>query len=98
VHASLVEECPELSGALKEGLPRAKDWIFANREEAGELASRTLGTKPQVFARSLDHFNIQVASGKAMKAELAAFYQTLLDSSPDALGGKLPGDEFYLDL
>lgn len=98
VHASLVEECPELIGALKEGLPAAKNWIFANREEAGELASRTLGTKPQVFARSLDHFNIQVMSAKAMKNELKAFYQTLLDLSPDTLGGKLLGDEFYLDL
>ncbi len=98
VHASLLEECPELIVALREGLPRAKDWVLANREEAGELAGRTLGARPQVFAQSLDHFNIEVVSAKAMKTELTAFYQTLLDLSPDTLGGKLPGDDFYLDL
>ncbi len=97
VHQSLVHECPELIAALREGLPGAKDWVFANREAAGELAARTLGARPQVFAQSLDHFNIEVAPAKAMRTELEAFYQTILDQSPDALGGKLPGDDFYLD-
>lgn len=98
VHQGLLDECPELVPALKAGLPRARDWIFANRDAAGELAGKMLGARPQVFAKALDHFNMDVMPARAVKTELEAFYSAILDISPDSLGGRLPDDDFYLDL
>lgn len=98
VDAKLPEECPELITALREGLPRAKTWAFGNRAEAGALAERTLGMRPAAFIGALDHSRIEIVSARTIKDDLAAFYQTLIDLDPRALGGKLPADDFYLGL
>jgi NitT/TauT family transport system substrate-binding protein len=98
VDAKLPEECPELIAALRDGLPRAKAWAFANRQEAGALAERMLGMRPAAFIGALDHSRIEIVSAQSVKNDLAGFYQTLLDLDPRALGGKLPTDDFYLDL
>jgi NitT/TauT family transport system substrate-binding protein len=96
--AKLPAERPELMTALREGLPRAKTWAFDNRDAAGALAERVLGMHVEPFVGALDHSHIEIASADSMKADLIAFYQTLLDLDPRALGGKLPADEFYLAL
>lgn len=98
VDAKLPEECPELITALRDGLPRAKAWAFENRQEAGALAERMLGMRPAAFIGALDHSRIEIVSAQSVKNDLAGFYQTLLDLDPRALGGKLPTDDFYLDL
>jgi NitT/TauT family transport system substrate-binding protein len=98
VHASLLDEAPELPSLLENGLPQAREWVFANRQAAAELAERTMQFKAPMFLASLDHSGIDIVSAKTAKGELTAFYQTIHDFSPDTLGGRLPGDDFYLDL
>lgn len=98
VDAKLPEESPELIAALREGLPRAKAWVFDHRAEAGALAERTLGMRPAAFIGALDHSRIEIVSAQSAKEDLVAFYQTLLDLDPRALGGKLPSDDFYSSL
>lgn len=98
VHASLLEETPELAAALRDGLPAAKDWVFANKPAAAELAAQKMQYQQPIFLASLDHSGIDIMSAKAAPAGLEAFYQTILDFSPDTLGGRLPSDDFYLDL
>lgn len=98
LHQSLIDEAPELLAALRTGLPPAKAWVLTNRGDAAVLAERTMAMRPMVFERSLDHFNIDAAPARAMKAELETFYRAILEFSPEALGGRLPGDDFYLDM
>jgi len=98
VHASLVEESPQLLAALREALPAAKAWALANRAEAAALAEKRLQMRAPVFEKAMDYMNIDVRSARDAKAEIASFYQTLIDAAPDALAGKLPGDDFYLGL
>jgi NitT/TauT family transport system substrate-binding protein len=98
VHASLLEDAPEIIAALRPGLPEARAWVFAHRGEAAALADKMMQMQPQVFAMALDHFNIDVVSARATKDALTAFYQIILDLAPNALGGKLPPDDYYLDL
>ena len=98
LHQGLIDELPEILPALRAGLGPAKEWVLANRSEAAKLAERTMAIRPPVFERSLDHFHIDVVSARAMRPELETFYRALLELSPDMLGGKLPPDEFYLDL
>ncbi|MDQ0504888.1 ABC transporter substrate-binding protein [Xanthobacter agilis] len=98
VHEKLIEDNPEVIAALRTGLVPAKDWVLANTAAAGELAQEKMGMKAPIFAASLDHFNVVATGAKALKPGLVAFYETILSMQPDALGGKLPPDDFYLDM
>jgi len=98
LHASLLDEAPELVAALKAGLVPAKTRVLADPAAAAKLAERTMDMRLQIFEKAFPKFSIDVVSARAAKDELVAFYSTLLDLDPDAIGGKLPPDDFYLDL
>ncbi len=98
LHASLLDEAPELIAALKAGLVPAKNRVFADPAAAAALAARTMEMRPQIFEKAFPEFNIDVVSARAMKNELETFYSALLDLEPAAVGGRLPPDDFYLDL
>ncbi|MFG1300114.1 ABC transporter substrate-binding protein [Xanthobacter sp. V3C-3] len=97
VHERLIEESPELMKALAAGLPGARDWVMANKAEAGQLAEEKMDVKAHMFANALDHFNVVAEPAAKLKPGLVAFYETLLSFQPEALAGKLPPDSFYLD-
>lgn len=97
VHERLIEQSPELIAALGAGLPGARDWVMANKSEAGQLAEQKMDVKAHMFASALDHFNVVAEPAAKQKAGLIAFYETLLDFEPDALAGKLPPDSFYMN-
>ncbi|WP_315700736.1 MULTISPECIES: ABC transporter substrate-binding protein [unclassified Bradyrhizobium] len=96
VHASLLDDSPELINALRKSLPQAKDWVLANRSEAAALAEAKMQMRPMIFEKALEHFNMSIVPAEAARTELTRFYQAILDLAPDALAGKLPGDDFYL--
>jgi len=98
LHAKLLDESPEIVDALRTGLPAAKDWALANPGDAAKLAERTLQMRAPIFEKALPFMNLDIRSARAAKAQLADFYQTLLEMAPDALAGKVPADDFYLDL
>jgi len=97
VHERLIEQSPELIAALGAGLPGARDWVMANKPEAGQLAEQKMDVKAHMFANALDHFNVVAEPAAKQKAGLIAFYETLLAFEPDALAGKLPPDSFYMN-
>lgn len=98
LHASLLDEAPELIAALKTGLPAAKAHVFADPAAAARLAERTMEMRPPVFEKAFPKFNIDVVSARAVKSELETFYTALLELEPEAVGGRLPPDDYYLDL
>jgi NitT/TauT family transport system substrate-binding protein len=98
LHASLLDESPELIDALGKSLPEAKQWTLSNRTDAAVLAEAKMQMRPAIFEKAIDRFNMNILAARAAKADLIAFYQTILDLSPNALAGRLPADDFYLDL
>jgi NitT/TauT family transport system substrate-binding protein len=98
VHESLIEDAPELISILRSGLPAARDWVFADRPAAAELAEQFMQYRPPIFLAALDHSQIRVMSAKAARGGLEGFYKTMLAFSPGVLGGRLPDAGFYLDL
>lgn len=98
LHQKLIDTAPEVVAALGAGLAAARAHVVADRKAAAALAEKTMEMKPQVFEKAFDHFNIDVVPAASVKAELVGFYQTLLDLDPGSLGGKLPADDFYMDL
>lgn len=98
LHAGLLDEAPELVAALRAGLGPARDRVMADPKAMATLAEAKMEMRPQIFEKALPRFNIDVVSAKEAKAELVDFYTTLLALEPEALGGRLPPDDFYLDL
>lgn len=98
LHTDILRKSPEIVAALRAGIKPAAARVMANKKAAAALASRQMGFPAAMFEASLDHLNIAVRSAVDAKNDLALFYRTLLDLEPQSLGGKLPPDEFYLDL
>jgi len=98
LHQSLIDDAPEVLAALRGGLAAAKDRVLADPPAAAALAERTMQMRAPVFEAAFSHLNIDLVSAAAAKAELIAFYSALLDLEPDAIGGRLPPDDYYLDL
>jgi len=98
IHARLIDESPEVLAALRQGLVPAKDRVLADPAAAAKLAERMMDIRPQMFEKAFPHLGIDVQSAQVMKAELLTFYETLLQLEPEAVGGKLPPDDYFLDL
>ncbi|MEP9351341.1 ABC transporter substrate-binding protein [Xanthobacter sp. KR7-225] len=98
VHESLLAESPGLMAALRQGMVPAKDWVLQDRAAAAALAEEKMQMKAQMFSASFDHFHVVAVGAKPMQGALVAFYEAILQLAPDALGGKLPPNTFYLDL
>lgn len=98
LHQSLIDESPELLAALRAGLMPAKERVLADPPAAAKLAERTMQMRAPIFEKAFPHLKIDVVSARAAKEELIAFYSALLDLEPEAVGGKLPPDDYYLDL
>lgn len=98
LHQKLIDTAPEVVAALGKGLAAAKSHVLADPKAAAALAEKTMDMKPMVFEKAFDQFNIDYVPAAGIKDELVAFYETLIDLEPQSLGGKLPPDDFYLDL
>lgn len=98
VHEALLADSPELMAALRQGMVPAKDWVLQDRAAAAALAEEKMQIKAPMFSAALDHFNVVAVGAKPMQGALVAFYEAILALAPEALGGRLPPDSFYLDL
>ena len=98
VNQSLIDEDPGIVAALAASLPATKSWVLENRAEAAALAEKDMAMRPQVFEKAIDYFHMEIVSAHDARGQLETFYQAILDLAPDALGGKLPADDFYLRL
>lgn len=98
LHADLVEKSPEVVAALHQGVRHAASQVLADHQAAAKLAERRMGFPAAMFASALPHLNIGVRSAAQAKDDLQRFYRTLLELEPRSLGGRLPAEDFYLDV
>lgn len=96
--ARLLEAAPALRATLHDALPKAKAWVETAKDEAAALAEAMLHMKQAIARVSLDHVPLTLVSGTAARADLEAFYGVILGLAPQALSGRLPAADFYLDL
>ena len=65
------------------------DGTAALCEEQGVVA------KAAIAKKALPNCNIVCLTGDELKADASAYLQVLFDADPAAVGGALPGDDFY---
>lgn len=93
---SFVEEHPAAVAAFLEDYAESVDWVNGNNADAAQLISEfgIIEAAP-VAQKALPYCNIVCITGEEMGAKLSGYLQVLFEAEPTAVGGKLPGDDFY---
>ncbi len=72
------------------------EFVNANNEEAAAMCeAHGIVPKAAIAKRAYPNCNIVFVTGDEMKQSLSAFLSVLYDANPAAVGGALPGDDFY---
>ena len=76
--------------------PAAIDQLQVVGKQAGAPVFTLPGEKPPAIAKkALPNCNIVCLTGEELKADVSGYLQVLYDADPAAVGGALPGEDFY---
>ena len=104
---SLVQGCVVVRREFAEKHPAELKQFLADYEASVKLLSEDVQAaaekieaagifnKAAVAAKAIPNCNICFVTSEEMQAQLAAFLQAMLDTAPQSVGGKLPGEDFY---
>ena len=92
---AFVQEHPEQVQAFLEALSRSVQWVNEQPQEAAELCEQLGIIKAGVAKKAIPGCNLVCITGDEMKQALSGCLEVIYDQNPKAVGGKLPGDDFY---
>lgn len=95
VRTQFAEENPEAVEQFLADFAASASWVNENPEEAGELCGKYDIVKAAVAKKAIPQCNIVCITGAEMKAALSGCLNVLFEQNPKAVGGNLPGDDFY---
>lgn len=97
VRKAFYEEHPEAVRAFLEEYAASAEYVNANAAEAAEwIAGLGIVAKAPLAQKAIPACNIVLITGEEMKGKVSGYLTTLYDQNPEAVGGALPDDEFYL--
>lgn len=96
VRKAFAEENPEALAAFLEEYAASTAYTNEHPAEAAQLIEKFDIIKAAVAEKAIPFCNIVCVTGDEMKGIVTGYYQTLFDQNPEAVGGAMPGDEFYL--
>ena len=93
---SFVEEHPAAVAAFLEDYAASVEWVNGNNADAAQLISEfgIIEAAP-VAQKALPYCNIVCITGDELAEKLSGYLEVLFEAEPTAVGGKLPGDDFY---
>ena len=93
---SFVEEHPAAVAAFLEDYAASVDWVNSNNADAAQFISEfgIIEAAP-VAQKALPYCNIVCITGDELAEKLSGYLEVLFEAEPTAVGGKLPGDDFY---
>ncbi|MBR1606087.1 MAG: ABC transporter substrate-binding protein [Clostridia bacterium] len=95
VRKEFAEEHPDKVAAFLEQFAQSAAFANENVAEAAALVEKYIGVKAPVAQKALPACNIVCIAGEDAAAILPGYLQTLYDLNPAAVGGALPGEDFY---
>lgn len=90
-----VEQNPQLVDVFLSLYDKSVAYANEEVEETAKLIGEYDIVPEAVAVKALPECNITFIEGDEMKAKLSAYLQTLMDQNPKAMGGAMPGDDFY---
>ena len=95
VRKEFAEKNPEVFQAFLNEYKASTEYVNQNPAEAAQLVEYYGIVKAAVAEKAIPHCNITYIEGEEMKTALSGYLQVLFDMTPAAVGGKLPGEDFY---
>ena len=92
---AFVEESPALVDQFLSDYAASVAWVNANVADAAALIGGYDIVPEAVAAKALPACNITFIEGDALREKLSGYLEVLLNAEPKAVGGKLPGEDFY---
>lgn len=95
VRSEFADAHPEAVDAFLGHYRESVEFVNANTDEAAALVGGYEIVPEAVAKKALPACNITFVDGAGMKEQLGGYLEVLADQNADAVGGKLPGDDFY---
>lgn len=92
---AFVDEYPDVVEDFMSRYEASVKFTNENVDEAAALVGSYDIVAEPVAKQAIPKCNIVFISGNDMKTKLSGYLQTLMDANPQAVGGALPGDDFY---
>lgn len=89
------EQFPAAVDSFLDGYGKSVEYVNANVADAAQLIGKYDIVPAAVAEKALPKCNIVFISGAEMKEKLSGYLAVLFDSAAAAVGGALPGDDFY---
>ncbi|MBT9138955.1 MAG: hypothetical protein DDT31_01535 [Syntrophomonadaceae bacterium] len=88
---------PEFVDRFLHEVAQSATWVNKNHQTAGVWAEELqTGMTAEVVESALPRSNIRFVGAKEARRAIEAFLTVLRDFSPQAIGGRLPSESFYL--
>ena len=96
VRKGFLEEHPAEVRFFIEEYGKSIEWVKENVAEAGELCAKfEIVPAAAVAKKAIPDCNLIFVAGDDIRPALEGYLQVLFDSNPKAVGGKMPGADFY---
>lgn len=95
--SEFVEQHPQQIADFLDELSVSTDWTNANVDEAAALIGQYDIVPEPIAQISLPLCNVVCITGPEMKKSTEAYFKVLYDQNPEAVGGEMPGDDFYYE-
>lgn len=95
VRSEFADASPAAVDAFLAHYAESVDFVNENVDEAAELVGSYDIVPAQVAKKAIPECNIVCVTGEEMKERLSGYLQALADQNPEAVGGSVPGDDFY---
>lgn len=89
------EEHPEAVTAFMEHYKESVNFVNENTSDAAQLIGSYDIVPAAVAEKALPACNIVYITGNEMKNKLSGYLNVLFEQNPKAVGGNVPGDDFY---
>lgn len=90
-----VDKYPEKVKEFLKEYKKSVDFTNNNIDEAATLIEKNNIVPAAVAKKAIPECNITCIQGDEMKEKLSGYLQVLYDANPKAVGGKMPGEDFY---
>ena len=97
VRREFAEAHPTLIKNFLEEYGASIAYINENTAEAAQLVEKNKIIKAAVAEKAIPKCNITFIKGADMKTKVEGFLKILFDMKPEAVGGAMPGEDFYYE-
>lgn len=95
VRKGFAEKYPQQLATFLEEYAASTTFVNENTADAAQLVEKYDIVKAAIAEKAIPYCNIVCITGEEMKTAASGYLGTLLEQNPQAVGGKLPGDDFY---